>query len=134
MLCVSPQYVGKLLNEKQNINAALADDETEDGLDLNAAYLKARTEYTKTQNIKLQRELSLKAGDLITREHLEEVLRAVIRRYETFADWLRKHQPGNEDALESFAACPKAALKECKQRGWLEGEGIDEIKQGGIDE
>jgi len=101
----------------------------DDGEQLSKEHLIAKTKLIKNQNIKLQRELALRAGELITADRLEEVLRSVVRRYGTFKDWLRKHRPGDTEAMDAFCACPKAALKECQQRGWLEGEGIDDIQK-----
>ncbi len=101
----------------------------DDGEHLSKEHLIAKTKLIKNQNVKLQRELALRAGELITADRLEEVLRAVVRRYGTYKDWLRKHRPGDTEAMDAFCACPKAALKECQQRGWLEGEGIDDIQK-----
>ena len=123
LLGVSFQRVSQLLKEDSNVEQVLKDDESEEGL--NEAYIRARTEYTKTQNVKLQRQLSLDADQLIRREHLEEVIKSMLRHSKAFGDWIRKQRTGDVELLEAHKALIHASLKEIEHNGWVEGKDID---------
>lgn len=105
----------------------LADDEAENELSLNDKYIKSRTEYTKTQNVKLQRQLAIEAGSLMRRDYYEEMTRLLLKGYNVHKEWLRKNRPADVETLDSFAAIVDMTVRECKRQGFEPGSDIDDI-------
>ena len=102
------------------------DHAVEDEGKLNRDYLIARTEYTKSQNVKLKRQLALEAGKLIRADYLDQVLLTFLRHFEAQTDWIRQNRTGDHELLKAHIASVKGAQRECHARKITEGEGIDE--------
>ncbi len=113
------QYIRYLRSSKQR--------DSEDDSKLSRDYLIAKTEYTKSQNVKLKRQLSLDAGKLIRADYLDGILLTFLRHFEAQTDWIRQNRTGDHELLKAHIASVKGAQRECHANKMVEGGGIDDI-------
>jgi len=112
------QYIKWIRESKRN--------KLSEGDELARDFLKAKTEYTQSQNVKLKRQLALEAGKLIRAEYLDKILLAFLKHYETQTDWIRSNRMGDSELLEAHLASVKGAQRECHNLGYIEGKHIND--------
>ena len=112
------EYIHFLRNKKSSFDA--------DGEALSREYLQAKTEYTKSQNIKLKRQLTLEAGKLLRAENLDRILTTFLRHFEAQTDWIKSNRTGDHELLEAHLSSVRGAAREIEAAKITEGFGIDE--------
>jgi hypothetical protein len=111
------QYVRWLRNSKNRYE--------NDGEKLDREFLIAKTELTKSQNIKLKRQLALDAGNLIRAEYLDAALLTFLKHFESQTDWIRSNRTGDHELLKAHMAAVEGARRECHSKGTIEGSNVD---------
>jgi len=111
------QYIKYLRKREQRLD--------DDGEKLDREYLREKIEKTKSENIKLKRELALQSGTLMRAENLDKILLTFLKHFEAQTDWIRQNRTGDKELLKAHLATVQGAGKECHALKICEGMNID---------